>query len=120
MNCEPQELFCCCVSRSTFHKFPFFFFFLLCSSVAQTLKNIGPLDCKLRLLRRRLQLSLGGKISVAEVMHLLTLNVLSAKYRVVLVVVAFFFSFFFFIHFLSSFPFPFFFSVVTSNFFFLE
>ena len=51
MHCEPQELFfcccCCCVNRSTFHKFPFFFF-LLYSSVAKTLKNVGPLDCKLR------------------------------------------------------------------------
>ena len=52
--------------------FLFFFLRYTCSSVAQTLKNVGPLDCNLRLLRRR---SLGGKISVAEVMHLLTLNV---------------------------------------------
>ena len=68
-------------------------FFLLCSSVAQTLKNVGPLDCKFRLLRRRSLLSLGGKISVAEVMHLLTLNVFAANFRVVLVVVTFFFLF---------------------------
>ena len=80
--------------------FLFFLFFLRYSSVAQTLKNVGPLDCNLRLLRRR---SLGGKISVAEVIHLLTLNV-SANFRVVLVVVAFF-IFFFFIHFLSYFLF---------------
>ena len=81
-----------------------FLFFLLYSSVAQTLKNVGPLDCKLRLLRRR---SLGGKILVAEVMHLLTLNVFPANFRVVLVVVAFFLFFFFFIHFLSYFLFSF-------------
>ena len=99
-----------------FTSFPFSFFFLLYSSVAQTLKKVGPLDCKLRLLRRR---SLGDKISVAEVMHLLTLNVFSANFRVVLVVVAFLF-YFFFIHFLSYFLFPFFFSVVTSNFFFFS
>ena len=83
-----------------------FFFLLLYSNVAQTLKNVGPLDCKLRLLRRRSQLSLGDKISVAEVMHLLTLSVLSANYRVVLVVVAFSFLFSF-IHFLPSFLFSF-------------
>ena len=105
---------CCCVSRSAFHEFPFFFFFFSCS-VAQTLKKVGPLDCKLRLLRRR---SLGDKISVAEVMHLLTLNVFSANFRVVLVVAVAFLFYFFFIHFLSYFLFPFFFSVVTSNFFF--
>ena len=98
MHCEPQELFCCCccccccccVSRSRFHEFPFSFF-LLYSSVAQTLKNVGSLDCKLHLFRRR---SLGGKISVAEVMHLLTLNVFSANFRVVLVVAFFLFFFF--------------------------
>ena len=29
IHCEPQELlFCRCVSRSTFHKFPFFFFYI--------------------------------------------------------------------------------------------
>ena len=70
-----------------------FLFFLLYSSVAQTLKNVGPLDCKLRLFRRR---SLGGKISVAKVMHLLTLNVFSANFRAVLVVAFFYFLFFFF------------------------
>ena len=116
MHCEPQELFCCCccVSRSTFHEFPFLIFFLLYSSVAQTLKNVGPLDCKLRLFRRR---SLCGKISVAEVMHLLTLIVFSANFRVVLVVA--FFYFFYFFHSCSLLLFfPFFFSVVTSNFFF--
>ena len=104
-----------------FTSFPFLFlFFLLYSSVAQTLKNVGPLDCKLRLLRRRSQLSLGRKISVAEVMHLLTLYILSANCRVVLVVVAFFFLFFFSFIFSLPFFFPFFFSVVTSNFFFLS
>ena len=103
MHCEPQELFFVVVSAVLhFTSFPFSFF-LLYSSVAQTLKNVGPLDCKLRLLRRR---SLGDKISVAEVMHLLTLNVFSANFRVVLVVVAFFYSFFF-IHFLSYFLFSF-------------
>ena len=96
MHREPPKLVLfCSVSRSTFHEFPFFFFFS--SSVvalhAQTLNNVGPLDCKFRLLRRRPLLSLGGKISVAEVMHLLTLNVFAANFRVVLVVVTFFLSF---------------------------
>ena len=107
----PRTLFFVVVVSAVLHftSFPFFFFFLLYSSVAQTLKNVGPLDCKLRLLRRRSQHSLGGMISVAEVMHLLTLNmlnVLSANYRVVLVVVAFFFLFFFhsFSFFVSFFP----------------
>ena len=101
---NPKNSFLVVVSAVLhFTSFPFSFFFLLYSSVAQTLKNVGPLDCKLRLLRRRSQLSLGGKISVAEVKHLLTLNVLSANYRVVLVVVAFFFSFFF--SFIFSLPF---------------
>ena len=109
---NPQNIFCCCVRRSTFHEFPFLIFFLLYGSVAQTLKNVGPLDCNLRLLRRR---SLRGKISVAEVMHLLTLNVFSANFRVVLFVVAFLFLFFSFI-----FSLTFFFSMVTSNFFFLS
>ena len=69
MHCEPQELFFGVVSAVLhFTSFPFLFFFWY-SSVAQTLKNVGPLVCNLRLLRRR---SLGGKISVAEVMHLLT------------------------------------------------
>ena len=54
---NPQNFFLFCfVSRATFHEFPFFSFFF--SSVvalhAQTLKNVGPLDCKFRLLRRRL------------------------------------------------------------------
>ena len=67
MYCEPCELFL--VLSAVLHfTFPFFFFFSP-SSVAQTLKNFGPLDCKLRLLRRR-SISLGGKISVAEFMHL--------------------------------------------------
>ena len=97
MHCEPQELFFLLLLCQPFYisQVSFFLFFLLYSSAAQTLKNVGPLDCKLRLLRRRSQLSLGGKISVAEVMHLFTLNVLSANYPVVLVVVAFFFLFFF-------------------------
>ena len=104
MHCEPKNFFCscCCVSRSTFHEFPFFCFFLLYSSVAQTLKKVGPLDCKLRLLRLRRR-SLGGKISVAEVMHLLTLKVFSANFRVVLVVVPFLFYFFSFIFSLTFF-----------------
>ena len=70
--------------------FPFSFFFLLYSSVAQTLKNVGPLDCNLRLLRRR---SLGDKISVAEVMHLSErfLSKLSCGFSC-----CFFFSFLFF------------------------
>ena len=72
MHCEPQELFFVVVSAVLHFTSFSFSFFLLCSSVAQTLKNVGPLECKLCLLRRR---SLGGKISVAEVMLLLTLNV---------------------------------------------
>ena len=90
---NPKNFFCCCCHSQPFYisRVSFFlFFFLLYSSVAQTLKNVGPLGCNLRLLRRR---SLGGKISVAEVMLLLTLNVFSANFRVVLVVVAFFFHF---------------------------
>ena len=51
---EPQKLFLFCfVSRSTFHEFPFFSFFFFSSVVAlhaQTLNNVGPLDCKFRLL----------------------------------------------------------------------
>ena len=47
-----------------FTSFPFPFFFSPDSSVAQTLKNVEPLDCKFHLLRRP---SLGGKISVSEV-----------------------------------------------------
>ena len=105
---NPENFFFCCCRVSLFP------LFLLYSSVAQTLKNVGPLDCKLRLFRRR---SLGGKILVAEVMHLLTLNVFSANFRAVLVVALFYFLFFFsFISLLLFFPF--FFSVVTSNFFF--
>ena len=96
-----------CISRVSL-------FFLLYSSVAQTLKNVGPLDCKLRLLRRR---SIGGKISVAEVMHLLTLNVFSALSCGFSCCCFFYFLFFSFIFSLNFF-FPFFFSVVTSNFFF--
>ena len=117
----PRTLFFVVVSAVLhFTSFPFSFFSPVVA-VAQTLKNVGPLDCKVHLLRRRSQLSLGGKISVAEVMHLLTLNVLSANYPVVLVVVAFFFlSFFFPFIFSLLFFFPFFFSVVTSNFFFFE
>ena len=72
-----------------FLSFPFSFF-SPDSSVAQTLKNVEPLDCKFHLLRRR---SLGGKISVSEVMHLLTLNVFPVNFRVVLVVAFFPFSF---------------------------
>ena len=100
MHCEPQEFFVVVVVSAVLHftSFPLSFFFLLYSRVPQTLKNVGPLDCNLRLLRRR---SLGGKISVAGVMHLLTLNVFSANFHVVLVVVAFFLFSFFFIHFLS-------------------
>ena len=116
---NPKNYFLLLLSQSAvlhFTSFLFsFFYFLLYSSVAQTLKNVGPLGCNLRLLRRR---SLGGKISVAEVMLLLTLNVFSANFRVVLVVVAFFFFSFFSFIFSLSFFFPFFFSVVTSNFFF--
>ena len=52
MHCEPQELFFVVVSAVLhFMSFPFLFFFLLYSSVAQTLKNVGPLECKLCLLR---------------------------------------------------------------------
>ena len=94
---EPPKLFLFCfVSRSTFHELPLFFFFFpsVVALHAQTLKNVGPLDCKFRLLRRRSLLSVGGKISVAEVMHLLTLNVFAANFRMVLVAVTFF-SFFF-------------------------
>ena len=61
------------VSRSTFYElsFPFFYFFisLLYGSVAPTLKNVGPLDCNLSLLRRW-SISFGGTILVAEFMHL--------------------------------------------------
>ena len=83
---------------------PFFSSFFSYSSVAQTLKNVGSLDCKLRLLREQ-SISLAGKISVAEFMHL-TLSVFSTNsvsFRAVLVVVASFFLFF--IHFLSLFLF---------------
>ena len=94
------------------------FFLLLYSSVAQTLKNVGPLDYILLLLRQR---SLGGKILVVEVMHLLTLNVFSANFRVVLVVAAFFIFSFFFIHFLpNTFFFPFFSLWWLRTFFFLS
>ena len=85
----------------------FLFFFLVYSSVAQTRKNVGPLDCKLCLLRRR-SISLSGKTSVAEFMHLI-LNVFStnwACFRVcffylllLLLLPLFFYS----IHFLSLF-----------------
>ena len=92
-----QRLFLFCfVSRSTFHEFPFFFFFFFSSVVAlhaQTLNNVGPLDCKFRLLRQRSLLSLGGKISVAEVMHLSDFERFRSELRVVLVVVTFFLSF---------------------------
>ena len=93
---NPKNFICFVLSAVLhFTSFPFFLFFF--SSVvalhAQTLNNVGPLDCKFRLLRRRSLLSLGGKISVAEVMHLLTLNVFAANFRVVLVVVTFFLSF---------------------------
>ena len=91
----------------------FLFFFSPDSSVAQTLKNVEPLDCKFHLLRRR---SIGSKISLSEVMHLLTLNVFPVNFRVVLVV-AFFLFLFFSLSLLLSFSFLF--SVVTSNFFFL-
>ena len=61
-----------CFSRSTFHEFPFFFF-LLYSSVAPTLKIAGPLDCNSRASSAcfggRRSVSLGGKISVEEFMH---------------------------------------------------
>ena len=113
---NPKNFFVVVVGVSAvlhFTSFPFSFF-SPDSSVAQTPKNVEPLDCKFRLLRRR---SLGGKISVSEVMHLLTLNVFPVNFRVVFVVAFFSFSFFF-IHFLSYFLFFFLFSVVTSNFFF--
>ena len=59
MYCEPRKLFLVLsaaaihFSRVSFFCF-FFLFSLLYSSVAQTLKNVGPLDCKLHcgLLRR--------------------------------------------------------------------
>ena len=47
--------------------------------------------------------SLGGKVSIAEVMHLLTLNVFSANFRVVLVVAFFYFPIFSFIFSLNLF-----------------
>ena len=87
----------------------FLFFSLLYSRVAQTLKNVGPLDCKLSLLRRR-SISLGGKISVVEFMHL-TFSLQTQQtflwFWLLLLL--------FFIHFLSL---SFFFSVVSSNIFF--
>ena len=120
MHCEPQELFFVVVSVVLhFTSFPFsfsFFLFLRHSSVAQTVKNVGPLDCNLRLLRRR---SLGSKISDAEVMQAVDFerfSVLSCGFSGC----CYFLFSFFFIHFLSYFLFPFFFSVVTSNFFFFE
>ena len=60
--------FSCFDSRSTFHEFRFIS--LLYSSVARTLKNVGPLDCKLRLLRRW-PISLASKFSFGEFMHLM-------------------------------------------------
>ena len=53
---NPKTFLFCFVSRSSFHEFPFFSFFFFSSVVAlhaQTLNNVGPLDCKFRLLRRR-------------------------------------------------------------------
>ena len=44
--------FCQALSRFAFHEIPFLVF-LLFSSVSQTLKNVWPVDCMLRLLRRR-------------------------------------------------------------------
>ena len=116
MHCEPPKLFfcCCCVSRSTFHEFPFSFLFSPDSSVAQTLKNV---DCKFRLLRRR---SLGGKISVSEVMHLLTLNAFPVNFRVVLVVAFFLFFFFHSFSLLLSFFLSFFCGDFEPFFFFFE
>ena len=100
----PKNFFCCCcVGRSTFNEFPFFFFFSF-SCIVALHKHWRILDhltvSSAGLLRR---LSLGGKISVAEVMHLLTINVFSANFRVVLVVVAFFLFFFSFIFSLTFF-----------------
>ena len=97
MHREPPKLFFVLFCQPFYISRVSLFFFFFSSVVAlhaQTLKNVGPLDCKFRLLRRRSLLSVGGKISVAEVMHLLTLNVFAANFRVVLVVVTFF-SFFF-------------------------
>ena len=58
---EPANVFLFCepfyISRVSL-----FFFSLLYSSVAQALMNVGSLDCKLRLLRRR-WIFLGGNIS---------------------------------------------------------
>ena len=94
---NPQNffvLFCQLFYISRVSLFSFFFFSSVVALHAQTLKNVGPLDCQFRLLRRRSLLSVGGKVSVAEVMHLLTLNVFAANFRVVLVVVTFFFFLF--------------------------
>ena len=91
-----------------------FLFFSPHSSVAQTLKNVGPLDSKLRLLRRRSQLSLGGKPrgGHALVDFERSLSELSCGFSCCC------FSFFFFFSF--TFSLPFFFSVVTLNFSFFE
>ena len=66
----PWTFFWSAALHFTCFPFSFFFFFLpFYSSVAQTLKNVRPLDCKLRLLRPH-SLSLGGKISITEFMHM--------------------------------------------------
>ena len=106
--CEPRKLFLVLSPAAHFTSFPFLFFFFsfsLYSSVAQTLKKVGPLDCKLRrgLLRR-----VGDSLSPLAArfrrgVH--ALDIFSAKssnFCVAFLVVAFF-LFFFFIYFLSLF-----------------
>ena len=102
--------FSCFVSCSTFHKFPFFFFSfsLLYSSIAQTLKNVGQLDCKLRLQRR--SISLDGKISRRSSCTQLTFSLQTQQTFVWLLLLLLLL----FLSFISSL----FFSVVTSNYFF--
>ena len=91
-----------------------FFFFLLYSSVAQTLKNVGPLDCNLRLRFGDAPLAARFRSRRSCTCWLWTFSQRTFV-RFLIVFVPFFIFFFSFIFSLTFF-FPFFFSVVTSNF----